>query len=62
VGVPYNLLNLPFHNPDLVLGQPVELVDQLIDLPVRRLDLALEAFFLVGQVGRWLIDSISPAW
>jgi len=28
-----------FHNPDLVLRQAVQLLDQLVDLPVRGVDL-----------------------
>src|SRR5450759_4514001 len=31
----------PFHDPNLLARQPIQLVDQLIDLPVGRGDLAL---------------------
>ena len=36
---------------DLFGGEVVELVDELVDLAVGGLDLALEAFFFVGEAG-----------
>jgi hypothetical protein len=40
---------LSFHDLDLLRPQPVQLIHQLIDLPVRGVDLALEGgLFVVG--------------
>jgi len=36
------LLGFPFHEPDLVVGQAVEPVNELVDLSVGCVDLALE--------------------
>ena len=40
-----------FHNPDLLLRQPVQLIDQPVDLPVCGLDAAGEQSPLVLRAG-----------
>ncbi|CAG1011163.1 hypothetical protein ANRL4_04339 [Anaerolineae bacterium] len=44
-------LRTPFHNLDLVVGQPIQLVHQRVDLPVRRVDLALNQCLVMGGFG-----------
>lgn len=39
------------HDPDLLLREPVKLVDQGVDLPVNGLDAALQCRLLVGRLG-----------
>lgn len=45
-------LSLPFHNLNFLLAQAVQLIHELIDLPVRGRDLAFERGVLVLQFGR----------
>jgi len=39
------------HNPDLLFRQPIQLVDQDVDLPVRGLDLSLQGGLFVRRAG-----------
>ena len=47
------LLARLLHNPDLLLRQPIQLVDQRVDLPVRGLDAPPQRRLLVGRAGLW---------
>jgi hypothetical protein len=38
-----------FNDPDFGVGQAVELVDKLVDLPVRRVDFTLKLLAMLGQ-------------
>jgi hypothetical protein len=40
-----------FDNTDLIIGQAVKLIDELIDLIIRRFDLALKGFLFMGSPG-----------
>jgi hypothetical protein len=41
-----------FYNPDLLLRQPIKLVDQCVYLPVGGLDLPLDGDLIVGRAGQ----------
>jgi hypothetical protein len=45
-----DFVSCTFHNPNLILRQPVQLVHQLVDHFVRRRDLALEQGLFRGGV------------
>jgi hypothetical protein len=61
VFVDWLLLARPLHNPDLFIRQPVQLVDQGIDLSVGGLDLAMQRDLFVGRAGlqEQLLDLVS---
>jgi len=44
-------LSRPFHNPNFLLAQAVQLIHEIVDLPVRGCDLALERGLVVLQFG-----------
>jgi len=46
-----------FHDVDLLLREAVQLVDETVDLPVGRLDLAREEGFLVAK-----LSPVPAAW
>ncbi len=44
------------HNPDLLVGEAVQLVDELVDLAVGGVDLALDDSSMVRSAGRLKLD------
>ena len=47
-------------DPDFVVGQAVELVHELVDLPIRRVNLTLEYSLVVGRLRRSGYDPVHP--